>query len=46
MDKFHTVIDRLLRSGDSGIQLIVASLRELDDECPFNHEPRKSLRNR
>jgi len=46
MDKVHTVVDRLLCSSDSGIQLIEASLRELEDESLVNYEPRKDSRNR
>jgi len=46
MGKVHTVVDRLLCSSNSGIQLIVASLRELDNEFPINHEPRMNSRNR
>jgi len=46
MENVHTVVDRLLCSSDSGIQLIVASLREFDNEFPINHEPRINSHNR
>jgi len=45
MGQIQTVVDRLLRSSDSGIQLIVASLRESEDECLSNHKGRNHSRN-
>jgi len=41
----HTIVDRLLCSSDSVIQLIVASLRELKNELPIIQEPRLNSRN-
>ena len=34
--KVHTVVDHLLRKSDSGSQIVVATLRELEARCLVN----------
>ena len=42
----HTVVGWLLGSSDFRVQLVVASLQELEAHCPVNHQPRKDSRSR